>query len=377
MVAWNKMISGIRGFLFVLLTALAVLPDISEAVRLRQIGQIDLGDDDEIYGLTTNNITIKSPDKLTFLSRRFEVRNEVPFDSSQTVVVSASGLYYAFIEKTENDPDDSASYIAAVYDSRNRPRWGTFGLPEGVYFLSPNGEYLVVITGTPRWNNRKLFIYHKSRPIVENDICFFEDLLFSDDGNYLLIDAGPEGARLFDDAGSFIADYGSQQSYAFSEDSRLLASFFQGHVKIFEGEREILALNPKELLLNGIEVRNEADRLFLAFHNQLLVYDTHSGEKILARYTGKEGGTFASLDVSPDNRFVACGVDINRGTLFRGHERHVTGYLYLMDIEGRSLETMEFNYDKYRPGLPQVTFAPDNRIIFVQNRPSLHIIEMY
>ena len=88
MVAWNKMISGIRGFFFVLLTALAVLPDVSEAVRLREVGQISLGDDDEIYGLTTNNIIIKSPDKLTFLSRRFEVRNEVPFDSSQTVVVS-------------------------------------------------------------------------------------------------------------------------------------------------------------------------------------------------------------------------------------------------------------------------------------------------
>jgi len=83
------------------------------------------------------------------------------------------------------------------------------------------------------------------------------------------------------------------------------------------------------------------------------------------------------MDVSPDGKYVACGVDINEGRDVLKENRHVIGFLYLYDIEGESILFKQFRYSSYTDGTPMVRFGPHSRKVYVLTRENLHIISLY
>ena len=112
------------------------------------------------------------------------------------------------------------------------------------------------------------------------------------------------------------------------------------------------------------------------FKRRLMVLDLNNGSLLWEYPSIKEGGAYVSADISPNSKYIACGVDINRGTYYEKGNRHVTGYLYLFDIEGITINEYRFDYKSYADGTPRVQFLPDNRTISVTTNEKLHFIEM-
>jgi len=349
--------------------------NLSHAFTLKEVGRIDIDAEAQVYGLHSGNIVIEEKERLLFLDRRYQVRAEIAVDSGHQVLVADNGLYYAFIDRASGG-DDSADTRVTVYDNRQRPLWGAADLMPGRYFLSPSGDYLAVITGHPRWYDNELVIFHRDRPLANYKIEFFSGIVFSPDGEYLFIDAGPKGSFMFTGGGRLMGQYGPQSSYAFTGESDRLVLFRQGMVRIYDGDEEKVAIDLKKINLSDMIYSESESRLVLAYSDVMKVVDRFDGSVVWEVTPERSGGSFVSIDISPDSRFIAAGVDINLGSTVEGHLRHVRGFLHVYDIDGRAFDALEFRYERYFPGLPEVVFAPDQRSIFVRNRESLHIVEL-
>ena len=201
---------------YYLLLLVLLFSSAATAVQLREIKKIPLPEEAQVYGRSSGNIVIASDSGLTFLGRRWEVRSHLQPDNSQTFIVSDNGRYYALLEVVDGDGGDSSVTVATLYNSRGIPICGMYDLIEGRYFLSPSGEYIVAISGTPGYYDFKMVLYHKSEAPVRYDIEYFESILFSPDGTRFVIDAGPKGVRLFDAAGRVLQEFESQKATAFS-----------------------------------------------------------------------------------------------------------------------------------------------------------------
>jgi len=321
---------------------------------------------------------ICNDNEITFLDRFWKVKSEMKLDSTQTAVIADNGLFYGIVNEGNGEGLDTISKTATIYDYREQPIWSVHSLVDGSYFLSPTGEYLVAIVGTVGQFNYKLYLYHMDRPEIEIEIVSFKGIQFSDNGKFLLINAGAKGVKLYDAIGGFIGQYDSQKMLAFSENGNKFGAYnHKGVLKIFEGEKEKLNVTLNYLIPEGFKLIDEIERVFLIFSFKILAINSTDGSILWQYSSGKDGGFFSSLDVSPNNRFVACGVDINRGTSVERSERHVLGYLYVFDVDGQSLEEIKFKYDLYSRNLPDVKFLPDNRTIVVRNAEKLHFIEIY
>jgi hypothetical protein len=361
----------------ILFLVVLVLPGISPAFSLRQTAEILLPEGHSIYGCKSGNLVIGLPNKLTFYDKHWKVRGEVEMDSSQTAFVSSNGLFYGIVEDSYKSEPDSSVRIVSIYDNHQLPRWAVYDAAHGEYYLSPSGDYFIAVVVTGPSLEYQVVVYNQSHPAVQQKIGFFEEILFSDDGRYFIIDSGTKGVRLFDAGGRILEEFGSQRLYSFSENSDLLALFGGTTLGIWSNGKQRLAVDFKATLLNGLVLRKNSERAVMAFHDKLVVADLKSGKSLWETSPSKSGGTFTTVDVSPDSRFIACGVDINRGPLVDGPKRHITGFLYVYDSDGQTVQMLEFRYERYKTGLPRVFFADDNRTILVENRESLHIIEMY
>jgi hypothetical protein len=361
-----------------LIILLILLPGICFGFRLRQVATIPIEKDDRIFGHSSGNLIICNNNEITFLDRFWKVKSEMKLDSSQTAVITDNGLFFGIVNEGYGQGLDTTSQTATIYNYREQPIWSVHSLVDGSYFLSPSGEYLVAIVGTIGRFDYKLYMYHMDRPETEIDIESFKSIQFSDNGEFFLVNAGAKGIKLFNAAGDFIAQYDTQKMLAFSENgNRFCAYNHKGVLKIFEREKEKLNVTLNYLIPEGLKLIDEIERVFLIFSFKILAVNSKDGSILWQYSSGKDGGFFSSLDISPNNRFVACGIDINRGALVERSKRHVIGYLYVFDIDGQSLEEIKFKYDLHSRDLPDVKFLSDNRTIVVRNAEKLHFVEIY
>ena len=126
------------GAVYYLLLLVLLLSSAATAVQLREIKKIPLPEEAQVYGRSSGNIVIASDSGLTFLGRRWEVCSHFQADSSQTVIVSDNGLYYALLEAVDGDGGDSSVTVATLYGSRGIPICGVYDLVEGQHFLFPS-----------------------------------------------------------------------------------------------------------------------------------------------------------------------------------------------------------------------------------------------
>ncbi|UCD94556.1 MAG: hypothetical protein JSU69_00455, partial [Candidatus Zixiibacteriota bacterium] len=329
------------------------------------------------YGRSSASIVIATDSSLTILGRRWEVRSEIKLDSSQEAVVSDNGLYYAILETFDQDGDDSSVIVATLYDNRGMPTWAAYDLIEGQYHLSPSGKYIVAISGTPGHYDFEMVLYHESEATVRYNIEYFEDIIFSPAGARFIIGSGPKGVRLFSATGRMLQEFESKKAFAFSETGKLIGLFKNGLLDVLRENGRKITIAPKKITLAGMKLQESAHLAAVAFRKLLVVASLEDGSLLWRYTTGKEGGLFTSVDISPDGNFVACGVDVILGRGVQMSERHVKSFLYLYDAWGQSVELLEIKFENYAAGMPEVTFSPDNRIIFVRTADALHFIKMY
>jgi WD40 repeat protein len=355
---------------------LTLIPSLTGAFNLRQVGELQIDGNDHVYGWSSGNIIIANEKSLKILNYKWQIASEIALKSNETAIVSESGKFYAILDKSASA--DSGLNLAVVYNSRGVPIWSCYELESGEYFLSPNGDYIVAIQGTVGWPDYKMKLYNRDYPVTEFKILSFSELIFSRSGEYFLINSGNKGVRLFDHYGTMVQQFDSKKKMAFSRDEKWVALFdYKGNLEIFENGQSILEIDLKLSTLSQMAIRRDIGRVAAAFTRSLQLWKTDNKSIDWKYPTGRDGGSYMSVDFSPDGKFVAAGVDINFGTTREPDKRHVTGYLYVYDYEGQTLSEQRFKYGSYSEGMPIVRFLDDNRTVLVRNKESLHFIEMY
>jgi len=360
-----------------ILIALIMLPATGLGFRLREVASLPLEKADRIYGQKTDNIIIEKEDRLQFLNRRHKVRSEVKFDSTISVAVGENGLFYGLVYQPTNGDSISLSPTMTIYNNREIPLWSVYDLVEGDYYVGLSGDIIISVIGKVGWFSHKMYIYHPDKPVILVEVESFESLQFNEDGDYFLVDAGPKGMKLYNTNGELIHEYDPQKMTAFSEGGiELVAYDYKGFARIYDGDRRKMEVNMQQLSIRDIVLHKAAKILAIIYDFKIDVVDSDNG-KILWEYaSGKDGGLYVSLDISPNNEFIACGIDISKGKSSIKENRHTQGFLFVYDLNGQSLQEVEFTYDVYSKGLPDVRFLPDNRTIVVRNAESLHFVEI-
>ena len=80
---------------------------------------------------------------------------------------------------------------------------------------------------------------------------------------------------------------------------------------------------------------------------------------------------FTSLDLDDAARFIACGIDINQGTLVTKEKRHVEGYLYLFTSNGKTMAQRREDYALWGVGLPRGALSPSAGVVTLLTREKL------
>ncbi|PKK84862.1 MAG: hypothetical protein CVT49_01530 [candidate division Zixibacteria bacterium HGW-Zixibacteria-1] len=367
----------LRQLFFLIICCVLILPAIASGISLKELGRFAVGDDDHVFGQSSGNIIVTDGSSIKFHDRRWKVRSTVKLDSGQSAIVAENGLYYAIVEARQEPDSNAVGGIVNVYDLRQTPLWGAFDMRKGDHYLSPSGDYIVTVTGTPGWLDYEVHIYHKNHPPVDYKIEFFEDLYFSDNGEFFLVDCGLKGGRLINSSGELVDSTGVFQGCAFSEKGELFALYDKGIINVYKGRKLYADHDFQQLLIKRMVVRKEVNLLVSAFHDMIVVNRLDNGENLWRYNTEKENGRFVSMDVSPDNKFVACGVDVNVGRKVVKEKRHVQGFLYVYDIGGQVVEMKEFRYTTYIEGTPEVSFGPDGRTIFVRTSGLIYVIGVF
>jgi len=356
---------------------LLLLPTLSISFQLRQLKTVPLNQGDEVFGRSTGNIIIASNSGLKFLDRRWNIRSEITVDSSEYSVIAPNGLFYATGNKIIIDSSGNTANALNIFSFRQIPTWSAYDLSDGKYFLSPSGDYVVVICGQKGGYDYEMDIAHIDRKTIKCEIEYFNGILFSPDGKYLIIDSGPKGTKLYDANGNLIMTMDYQKDFAFSESKDLAAFFENGEVTVIDKGKTVLKENYSRTILNDMAIRDNPARLFLAFGSELVAADAGDGRVLWKYPTNIENGKYMSVDVSPNGKFVAGGVDVSLGSKVEIDKRHVQGFIHVYDIDGLSVEQFEINYSKYGLGMPDVVFSPDNRTMVVRTQDSLHVISIY
>jgi len=356
---------------------LLIVSSLASAFSLKQMGRIPIERETKIYGRSSGNIITVDGNKASFYDRRWNVRDTLVWDSVHEMVIADNGLYYAFVENDVETLSDSAGCTGIVYDRRRIPLWGAFDLPDGEHYLASSGDYFVTVTGTPGYYDFEIHLSNKCLPVVSYKIEFFEKIYFSDDGRFFFVDCGLKGGRLFDKSGRLIDSVDAQQCFDFSEDGELYACYNQGMVDVYRNGEEYSKVDVDKLLIKNMVVRRDINRLISAHHHVVVSHRLDNGEQIWMYGPEIDESRFVSMDMSPDGRFVACGVDVNEGRKVEKEKRHVRGYVYVYGVEGQAVERMLFRYSNYIDGTPTVVFGPDNRTMYVRTSDMLYVVGIF
>nr|MBN2276697.1 hypothetical protein [candidate division Zixibacteria bacterium] len=359
------------------LILIILIPAGAHSFRLRQLESIPLEGGAKVYGQASGNIVIASKSGLKFFDCRWKPRFELAPDSAVRSVVAESGLYYGIEGQIPSLNGRAPVNIINIYNARQLPLWSAYDLASGEYYLSPDGNFLVVASGAEGLNDYELLIYHIDRQVIKVSIGSFVGLTISSDSKFILVDCGSRGVRLLNSDGKILGKYDYQKKYAFSEDGRLAGFYVNGRITIIEPGKNERRLDFQKTLLNDMVIRDDLGRLALAFSDEFIMADLKDG-RVLWKYPPNiKLGKYVSADISPNGKFAAGGVDVSRGSDVDIAERHVQGFIHVYDIGGQTVEKFEVGYSGYGQGMPEVVFSPDNRTIVVQTKDSLHVIGIY
>jgi hypothetical protein len=348
------------------------------AIQLKQLKSIPRHKDSEVKGIGYNNLIIRNDSILTFYNHRWEKRHELTLGKNTKAVISDNALYYCLVEidtMSAVESDNKFSAFATIYDARQRPIWGISELTEGEYFLSPDGRYLLVATNPTGVYDYSIYIHHQDNPVKKLDIGWFQGLQISNDGLFFITNCGNKGIKIFSSVGSLLTEIKSQKKSQFGSSSEWSGHLAGKHLQIFNKDQKKFEIDMVSPRYEIFTFREDIGRAIMAYGSLMKVVNIENGEILWEINPDTEKSTYQTIDISPDGRLIACGVDQSKDVNIEKSKRHTIGYVYLYNMAGTTYVKRKLTYKNYKEGLPVVKFNPDNSIITVMTADSLHFIE--
>lgn len=347
--------------------------DNAAAVDLREVAnQISGPNSAKVYGISSGSMIIQNFDSVYFYDKRMKNKRTIELEKPRKLIASENGKFYLILSPGAN----AETNIAEVFNSRGQSLWTFADLPDGKMFLSPSGEYFLLATGTKGGFDWELLVCHKNNMASFLDLKSFKSIKFAGDGSRFMIDGGPKGVKLYDNTCRLLKSFDYQNGYEISSSGQYLAVHKNGVIRIFDDTTQIVEYKSDDKDIRDLYISEALNRLYFAASYTLVVVNLEYGTVVWDYKTESVEYRFTSLDMSKDNRFLACGVIQNLGSRVAKENRHPLGFVYLFDVGRNIIRKVQFEAGGWLKGIPDVGFWPDGRTILVRGYNRIHTIEM-
>ena len=357
---------------------LCMFTGLASALDLREAkNDIHFSENAHAFGVNSGNLIVTEGDSLLEYNIRFKAVSSQILKPGQKFTVSDNGLYYGIITPVRpDDPDGPHLQRIDVYDKNNKNIWSFDGMAMGDCQIAPSGDYLVFASGTEGGFDWRIMVCNANQTGAMLDLVSCKEIKFASDGSRFVIDGGPKGVFLYDKTGKVLKALDYQQGFAISPTGKYFAVLRDGVLTTYMDTTVLSVDSTADREIIDFIISEKLKRLYYVAAYTMASINIERGVKVWDYKMESANYRFTSIDLSNDDRFIACGAILNLGSQVQKDKRYPKGYIYMFDIGRNFFRKVEFPNTNWMPGQPEVGFWPDGRSIVVRTNDRILTFEM-
>jgi hypothetical protein len=338
------------------------------ALNLLSEYSIKLDENDRVLGSLSENYLIYGRPQITLYNSRGRAIFSKKLTNNVKPTLSPRGKYLGLITYADRSPTDLKTVKLELFDQAGKFLWKMADPPPNSYFITDKGTIFGIegVRGIPP---TRVYLYNQyGTQLNVLIIKEYHGLKIAPSAGKFIINKAREGLDVYDSLGNLLANLPASEMYVFDEDDRYIGTFFEGVFRLYQDEKQVATIKTAENTLRDMAT-NVAQNLFVAMGPKKLQVFELTTQKLLWEYSlDQEQQSYSSLSLSPDGQFIACGIDINGGTLVAKDKRHVEGYLYVFPSNGQTMIPRQETYKLWGIGLPKAAFSSSGGAVILETR---------
>ncbi len=339
-----------------------------QAINLVSEYSIKLDSNDRVLGSLSENFLVYGRPQITLYNSRGKAIFSRKLKNNVKPTLSPQGKYLGLVTYADRSPTDLKTVKLELFDQAGKSLWKMSDPAPNSFILTDQGT-IFGIEGVKGIPPTRIYLYNKYGtqlnilPIKE-----YHGLEIAPSAAKFIVDKAREGLDVYDSLGSLLATLPASEKYVFDRDDRYIGIFYESVFHLYQDEKEVATIKTAENTLRDM-VTNVGKDLFVAMGPKRLQVFQLTMQKLLWEFPLDPAPlSYSSLSLSPDGRFIVCGVDVNAGTLVPKDKRHVEGYVYLFPIDGRGMITRKETYDLWGIGIPRTVFSQTGGAVILETR---------
>jgi hypothetical protein len=341
------------------------------ALNLVSEYSIKLDENDRVLGSLDENYLIYGRPQITLYNSRGKSIFSRKLTNNVKPTLSPSGKYLGLVTYADHSPTDLKTVRLELFDQAGKQLWKMPDPPPNTFFITDRGTIFGVegVKGIPP---TRLYLYNQhGTQLNVLVIKEYHGLEIAPSAGKFIINKAREGLDVYDSLGNLLATLPVSEMYIFDRDDRYIGTFYEGLFRLYQDEREVATITCAENTLRAMAT-NVAKNIFVAMGPKKLQVFELTTQKLLWEYPLQaEALSYSSLSLSPDGQFIACGIDVNGGTLVPKERRHVEGYVYVFPTNGQTMISRHETYSRWGIGLPRAVFSASGGGVVVETREKI------
>ena len=341
------------------------------AINLISSVTIPLKEDDRVMGSLKGNFLIYDRSNVALYNQQGDKIFSKVIKNNTKPVMASNGNYLGLVTYDTRFPTALKTEKLEMYEPQGKFRWKLDNPAANSFVIADDGA-IFGIEGVEGMSSARIHMFDPYGILVTIvPITNYHSLLVAPSGKKFIIDKARDGLEVYDSLGNLIGTAPVSRTYVFDKDDRYFATFFNGEFHLFQDQKEIRTIKSSEIVIIDMVINVQANLAVLMASKRLEVFELTTGKLLWEFRLTEERKWFTSLDLDDAARFIACGLDINQGTLVTKEKRHVEGYLYLFTSNGKTMAQRREDYALWGVGLPRGALSPSAGVVTLLTREKL------
>lgn len=290
--------------------------------------------------------------------------------------LSPNGEYLGLITYADRSPTDLKTVKLEMFDNRGKFKWKLDKPAANAFHITDHGSFFG-IEGVQGIGSTRVHVYdnygdRRTILVFKN----YQGFLASSSGAKFIIDQGATGLIVHDSLGEAIAVLPAAEKFLFDKDERYIGTFSGRIFRLYQDEKEVVAIRFEGTQIKTMAIDVAGDLVILMGEKRFGGYGLTTRHLKWDYTLSEKDRFFTSLDISPDSRRFACGVDVNLGNSVPKENRHIEGYIYLFSTNGSNLGRHKEEYSLWGVGFPKGVFSSSGGSLIVQTREKIEKLRL-
>lgn len=338
--------------------------DCQAGFRFTSKYKIELSGEHKVLGSLRGNYLIQSKSSAKLVSLEGVPLFSKPIDGQIRPILSSNGQYFGLVHYATGG--EARVEKIEFFDTAGKIVW-TFNKPEPRAFAIANNGYLFGIDDVKQGTAKRIHLFDQFGMLLNIINCpTYAGLETAPSGNRFLIAMPGRGLAVYDTTGTERMVLPWADVYTFDNEELYVGTWQDGAFHLFQEDREVKTIPLRNREISHMVLSVAKDRVILMGPKYLGVFALISGNMLWETMLEEKERKFVSLDMSKNGRFIACGVDNDRGEGVPAEKRHQDSFIYLFSADGKILTPRQVFYSRWAAGFPRVVFSPSGGSITLQ-----------